>query len=166
MKKTWLFAAALAIGIISCLVLSVNRLHATAKMPAFALPEVTQGRPIDSKDLQGKVLLVVFFATWCPPCMEEVPGLVELQAELSRDGFSVVAFSVDSEGPRVVSSLIKRVGINYPVMMADEKTVIGFGGIRGIPTSFLVNQKGDIVKKYDMSVPYSVFAKDIKSLMN
>ncbi len=144
---------------------SAGPLRATTKMPAFSLPEVTDGRTIDSRKLQGKVLLVTFFATWCPPCMEEVPGLVELQKELAKDGFSVIAFSVDEEGPGVVNKLVMKMGINYPVVMADSGTIRNFGGVYGIPVAFLVNQNGTIVKKYAGYVPHSVLANDIKSVM-
>jgi thiol-disulfide isomerase/thioredoxin len=166
MKKIRFPIMLIAILLLTAFVFAVTPLYAVTKMPTFSLPAVTDGRPIDSKDLQGKVLLVIFFATWCPPCMEEVPGLIDLQKELSRDGFSVVAFSIDEQGPRIVARMVKKLGVNYPVVMADENTVTGFGGIRGIPTSFLVNQKGDIVKRYNMYVPRTVFAKDIKSVMN
>ena len=144
---------------------SAGPLQATTKMPAFSLPEVTDGRTIDSRKLQGKVLLVTFFATWCPPCMEEVPGLVELQKELAKDGFSVIAFSVDEEGPGVVGKLVMKMGINYPVVMADSGTIRDFGGVYGIPVAFLINQNGTIVKKYSGYVPHSVLANDIKSVM-
>jgi len=166
MNKAHFPIALFAFCLFSAFFLSVKPLYAVTKMPAFSLPAVTDGRPIDSKDLKGKVLLVTFFATWCPPCQEEIPGLIDLQKELSRDGFSIVAFSIDEQGPRVVARMIRKLGVNYPVVMADEHTVVGFGGIRGIPTSFLINQKGDIVKRYNMYVPHSVFAKDIKSVMN
>ena len=140
-------------------------LHATSKIPAFSLPDVKDGRTIDSREFQGKVLLVTFFATWCPPCMEEVPGLVELQNELARDGFSVIAFSVDQEGPGIVGKLVMKMGINYPVVMADNGIIRDFGGVYGIPVAFLINQKGTIVKKYTGYVPHSVLANDIKSVM-
>jgi hypothetical protein len=64
-----------------------------------------------------------------------------------------------------VGKLVMKMGINYPVMMADSGTVMGFGGVYGIPVSFLVNQNGNIVKKYAGYVPHSILAKDIKSVM-
>jgi thiol-disulfide isomerase/thioredoxin len=166
MKKIHFSIVFVVVSLFFSFCMGVKPLYAVTKMPAFSLPAVTDGRPINSKELRGKVLLVVFFATWCPPCREEIPGLIDLQKELSRDGFSVVAFSMDGDGPRVVTQLVKKLGINYPVVMANEHTVEGFGGIMGIPTSFLVNQKGDIVKRYNSYVPHSVFANDIKSVMN
>jgi thiol-disulfide isomerase/thioredoxin len=155
----------LAILLVVSFFFSAKPLYAITKMPSFSGPEITDGRPIDSKDLQGKVLLVIFFATSCPPCMAEVPSLVDLQQELSRDGFSVIAFSLDEQGARSVAWRLEKLGVNYPVVMADSKTVFGFGGIRAIPASFLINQKGDIVKKYTGYVPHSVLSKDIKDVM-
>lgn len=166
MKKTYYLYVILTAFLLVSFVFTASPAFAIFKMPAFSSREVTDGRPINSKNLRGKVLLVVFFATWCPPCREEVPGLVDLQKELAPDGFSVIAFSVDEQGPSVVASFVKRLGINYPVMMADGATALGFGGIRGIPASFLVNQKGDIVKRYIGYVPHSVLVNDIKSVMN
>ncbi|MDR3630125.1 MAG: TlpA disulfide reductase family protein [Desulfocapsaceae bacterium] len=138
---------------------------ASTDMPAFSLPDVAGDKAVDSREYSGKVLLVVFFATWCPPCMEEVPSLINLQKEFVRDGFTVIGLSVDEEGPQVVKNLIKQQGINYPVAMADSRTIRGFGGVYGIPMSFLVNQKGVIVKKYSGLVPHTVLVSDIKAVM-
>jgi peroxiredoxin len=140
-------------------------LFATSKMPTFSLMEVTDGKTVDTDEFQGKALLVTFFATWCPPCMEEVPTLIKLQKEFAKDGFSVIGLSVDQEGPGVVVKLIRKQGINYPVAMADSRTIRDFGGVYGIPMSFLVNRSGNVVKKYTGDVPHSVLAKDIKSVM-
>ena len=68
---------------------------AATQMPTFELEEVMTGSPIPSSTFQGKSLLVTFWATWCPPCVQEIPSLIKLQNEYSADGFSVVAISVD-----------------------------------------------------------------------
>ena len=65
------------------------------QMASFKLPSLTDKAILDSKQLDGKVLLVTFFATWCPPCIQEVPSLIALQDSFKSKGFSVVAFSVD-----------------------------------------------------------------------
>jgi len=62
-------------------------------MPSFALESVRDGKRIDSDSFQGKALLITFFATWCPPCLQEIPALVKLQEEFGSNGFSVVALS-------------------------------------------------------------------------
>jgi thiol-disulfide isomerase/thioredoxin len=143
----------------------VGRAYAATDMPAFTLPEVTEGKIVDTSQYSGKVLLVVFFATWCPPCMEEVPELIDLQKEFGREGFSVLGLSVDEEGPQVVSKMVQRRGINYPVVMANGKIIRDFGGVYSIPVSFLVNKKGVIVKKYPGLIPHDIFVNDIKAVI-
>lgn len=145
---------------------SVETVPAASKMPAFVLPNVVSGADVDSNTFAGKTLLVTFFATWCPPCMQEVPTLIELQQQYGDKGFSVVGLSVDQGGAGVVKRLVEKRSINYPVLLADAATARNFGGVVGIPTSFLVNSKGNVVKKYPGYVPHAVLENDIQKIMN
>lgn len=138
---------------------------AAKKMPSFQLEDVVTGDPIASSSFAGKSLLVTFWATWCPPCIQEIPNLIRLQNEYSENGFSVVAISVDQE-KGVVQKMVNRKEINYPVMMADKSVTRDFGGVYGIPTSFLVSKKGTVVKKYSGFVPHSVLEKDLRLIIN
>ena len=139
--------------------------QAARKMPVFSLEHAVTGEKISSETFRGKSLLVVFFATWCPPCIQEIPNLIDLQRQYGENGFSVVAISVDSEGKKMVRRLVKKEKINYPVLMADREVTKGFGGVLGIPTSFLVNKKGTVVKKYPGYVAHSVLSKDISQVI-
>jgi len=139
--------------------------YAASKMPAFDLEDVMTGESITSKMFKGKSLLVIFFATWCPPCIQEIPDLIKLQNQYSTNGFSVVAFSVDQE-KKVVQKLVERKEINYPVMMADDAVTRDFGGVYGIPTSFLISKSGTVLKKYSGYVPRSVLVKDLEQIIN
>jgi len=147
------------------LLLSVHPLQAATRMPSFSLPDVVTGKDIDSKIFEGKTLLITFFATWCSPCMQEIPDLIKLQDELSGKGFSVIGISVDQGGDKLVKKLVEKRSINYPVMMADGPIVRKFGGIRGIPISFLINKKGNVVKTYPGYVPHILLENDIKRIM-
>lgn len=138
---------------------------AAIKMPSFVLPDVVTGENVDSKSFAGKTLLITFFATWCPPCMQEVPDLIDLQKKYSSKAFSVVALSVDEGGAKVVKKLVEKRSINYPVLMADRSIARDFGGVVGIPTSFLVNSQGNVVKKYPGYVPHVLLENDIKKIM-
>ncbi len=140
--------------------------EASTKMPDFSLKSVRDGRVVDSTVFSGKALYITFFATWCPPCVKEVPVLVELQDQLSNSGFSVVGLSVDEAGLSVVADFVEKNAINYPVLMAEFKTTMDFGGVFGIPVSFLVNKKGNVVKRYTGYVQRKVLEKDIHSLLN
>jgi len=146
--------------------LSVSSVSAASKMPAFSLPDVVTGDTVDSTEFEGKTLLVTFFATWCPPCMQEIPNLIQLQNDLGDKGFSVLGLSVDQGGAAIVKKLVEKRSINYPVLLADGGTARDFGGVVGIPTSFLVNSKGQVVKKYPGFVPHVVLENDIKRIMN
>lgn len=135
------------------------------EMPAFSLSSAVDGKTFQSDDFKGQVLLVTFFATWCPPCRQEIPTLIKLQDKYSSKEFSVIGLSVDEKGPKVVVKLIDKTKINYPVLMADGKVAREFGGIAGIPTSFLVDREGKIFKRYPGYVPQSLLEKDIKSIL-
>ncbi len=148
----------------SALVWSTTALSAT-KMPVFVLPNALDDKKVSSETFEGKTLFVTFFATWCPPCIEEVPTLVDLHKKYGRDGFSVVGLSVDQGGSKAIKRLVKKKSINYPVLMADAKTMQDFGGVYGIPVSFLVNKKGNVVKKYTGYIAKSVLEKDLKKVL-
>lgn len=139
---------------------------AATKMPSFALESVRDGKIVESNSFDGKVLLLTFFATWCPPCAEEVPILVKLQNELADAGFSVVGLSVDQQSSAIVAKFVEKRAINYPVLLAESQTTRDFGGVYGIPVAFLVNKSGNVVKKYTGYVQHDILEKDIRSLLN
>ena len=134
------------------------------KMPSFSLEDVVTGKKVTSASFADKSLLVTFFATWCPPCIQEIPNLIDLQEEYRGQGFTVVGISVDQE-KRVVRDLVTDKDINYPVVMADKAVTRNFGGVYGIPTSFLVNSNGTVVKKYTGYVPHSTLVRDIEQII-
>lgn len=154
----------ICVGVLMVFVVSAN---AATTMPTFNLPDARSGKNITNEKFQGKALLVIFFATWCAPCLQEVPNLIKLQKEFGKDKFSVLALSVDQGGRSVVQKLIKKYSINYPVLMANSETGKAFGGVRSIPVSFLINKEGNLVKKYRLGfIPHKEFQADIKSVLN
>ncbi len=157
-------AQVLLAGIILLMFASTGYGGVNEKMPEFELPSALGGKAVNSKDFSGKVLLITFFATWCPPCRQEVPTLIQLQTAYESKGFSVIGLSVD-KGKKVVAKMIKKEKINYPILMAKSKTARDFGGVVGIPISFLVNKQGIIVKRYTGYVQKSLLEKDIKNIL-
>ena len=135
------------------------------QMAPFKLPSLTDKAILDSKQLDGKVLLVTFFATWCPPCIQEIPSLMALQDSFKSKEFSVIAFSVDEGDLAPLYNLIDKFGINYPVLLAEPDIARSFGGVSGIPASFLVNGQGEIVKKFLGYVSHDLLEEDIKSML-
>lgn len=161
----YFFGSAVAVALFFCFSFTSNA-SASARMPQFVLKSAVDGQKVESSSFAGKVLLVSFFATWCPPCIEEIPTFNDLQKRYDEKDFSIIALSVDQGGPEVVERLIRKKKIKYPVLMADNAVMQNFGGVYGVPVSFLVNKEGNVVKKYPGYVPKSILTKDIESIMN
>ncbi|RMG79300.1 MAG: TlpA family protein disulfide reductase, partial [Bacteroidetes bacterium] len=98
------------------------------------------------RNYKGKVVLINFWATWCPPCRNEIPDLIKFRNE-NRKKFEIIGIALDREGPEIVKKFAREIGINYPVIMGTPEIVSSYGGIQAIPTSFLVDKEGDLVKK-------------------
>ncbi len=134
-------------------------------MPDFSLPAASDGGVVTSEAFQGKTLLITFFATWCSSCLQEIPTLKALHEKFQKQGFAVVALSVDEGGAGLVAQLAEKNGVNYQVLMADRMTTQRFGGVMALPTSFLVNRNGHVVKKYPGYTPHGVLERDIESVL-
>jgi thiol-disulfide isomerase/thioredoxin len=132
--------------------------------PAWSLPDVN-GKTVRSSDFKGKVVLLDFWATWCPPCRDEIPGFIELQEQYGDQGLVVVGVSLDEGGAAVVKRFMQRFKMNYPVVMGDEKVANDFGGIRGIPTTFVLDREGRIVSRHVGFAEKEVFEREIKGLL-
>jgi thiol-disulfide isomerase/thioredoxin len=137
---------------------------ATARSPAWELRDV-DGKAVISADFAGKVVILDFWATWCGPCRMEIPGFIELQKQYADKGLVVVGVSLDQDGASVVKSFMDKMGINYPVVLGDETVVNAFGGVEGIPTTFIIDRKGEIVGKHVGYAPKTEFEADIKPLL-
>ncbi len=138
---------------------------APATMPAFTLPSATEDTAIDSSALAGKVLLINFWATWCGPCREEIPSLIKLMADHQQQGFEIIGISMDLGSRQTVAKFAQKLSINYPLAMGTPKVARSFGGIIGIPQSFLVDRQGNIVKSYAGMIDHDVLEKDISTLV-
>ena len=139
--------------------------QAASKMPAFTLPSVKDGAMIKSSAYKGQALLINFFATWCPPCRKEIPDFIKLQKEYGVKGFTVIGISTDQEGASIVDKFAQKMEINYPVLLGDSAIIPAFGGILGIPTSFLINKEGNVVKRYDGYVNHQTLVNDLNAIL-
>lgn len=151
--------------VLLCLWIFPASVQGAVNLPPFALPAAVDGSMVTSEHYQGKAMLITFFATWCPPCLQEIPALKEVHAKFAPQGFAVVALSVDEGGSEVVARLVRQASINYPVLMADKTTTRNFGDVVAIPTSFLVNKNGHVVKKYPGFVSRGLLERDIESVL-
>lgn len=102
----------------------------------------------------GRVSLVVFWATWCVPCIEEIPHLKDFENTYAEQGFRVVSINIDDPSGRVAPTLMRQFEINYPVLVEEDgRAEKAFGGIRALPTSFLVGRDGTIKRKLEGLYP-------------
>ena len=114
--------------------------------PAFTLKDL-DGRAITPASMRGKVVIVNFWATWCPPCRAEIPDLIALQ-EKYKDTLQVIGISEDEDGVDGVKRFVAEHKINYPVAMTTPEIEKLFPGISALPTSFIVDRESRVVQKH------------------
>ncbi len=118
------------------------RAETSPTAPAWALKD-TNGQTVQLTDFRGKVVLLNFWATWCPPCRQEIPGFVELQEKYGTQGFVVVGVAMD-EDPQAVVPMARKLGINYPLVYGNALVAASYGGVSTIPSTFLIGKDGKI----------------------
>ncbi|HPO56692.1 MAG: TlpA disulfide reductase family protein [Ignavibacteriaceae bacterium] len=136
--------------------------NSASKAPDFALKSV-DGKTVKLSDFKGKIVIVDFWATWCPPCRKGIPDLIQIQKEYPKD-VVVIGISLDRDTKSEVPAFVKNYGINYPVVYGDGKVDKNFGGIEAIPTAFVIDRNGNIVDKHVGLVPKSTYVNLIKKL--
>jgi len=141
-------------------------------------PDVTftdlQGNSISLESLKGKVVLVNFWATWCDPCMDEMPSLIQFQQRYASQGFTLLGVAMDDEGASVVAPFVhqkqfdvdgRSMSINYPIVLGNDDIAQKFGGLFGYPVSVLISRDGKIRKKYLGAIDDDEVRKEIESLL-
>lgn len=122
------------------------------------------GRPVNKDNWAGKVVLVNFWATWCPPCRMEIPELLELQKEFG-DRLQIVGISEDDDPPESVEKFAQQKRMTYPIVMATKELVHSYGGVPALPTTFVVNTEGRVVTKHSGLYPRDYYEQEIRSLL-
>ncbi len=134
--------------------------------PAVELSDM-EGNPVPLSSYSGKVLLVNFWATWCSPCLTEMPWFIEFQETYGPDGFQVVAISLDQEGPEIVIPYMEKYNMaSLDVLMGSDSTPDEFGGLLGLPTTFMVDRQGNFYSKHQGLVSKEDVEDEIQFLLN
>jgi peroxiredoxin len=138
-----LLAGFLAVRIWPQVAAAIGATSGGTRAPAVHLTTLA-GEPITLEELQGRVVLLNFWATWCPPCRYEMPGFQAVYDAKRERGFVVLGVALDAAGRAGVASFLHEHGITYPVAMATGQIVNDFGGVNLLPTSFLIDRQGRI----------------------
>jgi thiol-disulfide isomerase/thioredoxin len=135
------------------------------KAPDFALQSV-DGKTIKLSDYKGEIVIIDFWATWCEPCRMGIPDLVEIQNDY-QGRVAVIGISLDMEGQtkQDVPDFVKAFKINYPILYCNEKVINDYGGVQSIPSTFIVDQKGNVIANFIGLTSKSDFVDRINELL-
>ena len=131
--------------------------------PDFTLTDLN-GQPLSLASYRGKVVLLDFWATWCTPCRAEIPHFIEFQNNYRDQGLQVVGISMDDD-LKPVRPFYQEFKMNYPVALGTEKLAQSYGGILGLPVTFLIDRDGHIAAKYVGAVSIANIEQGVKSLL-
>ena len=132
--------------------------------PDVELPDLS-GAKLRLRDLKDKVLLVNFWATWCAPCEIEIPWFNDFDKKYREQGLEIVGISLDEEGPEVVKRFVDKKKMTYKVVMGDEKAAEAFGGVIGLPTTFLVDRNGKFYSMHRGLVGKDIVEEELLELL-
>jgi thiol-disulfide isomerase/thioredoxin len=142
--------------------LTIRFFRDPSPVPAVVMHDI-EGKSLSPDDLRGKVVLVNFWATWCPPCRAEIPDLVALQARYG-DRLQIIGVSQDEGSVEVVKRFAAEQHMNYPIVMMTPELEKAFPGIAALPTSFLVDRGGRIVQRHVGMLNAMVTEQETRSL--
>lgn len=141
-------------------------------------PDVTfkdlEGKNVPLSEFKGKVVVVNFWATWCDPCREEIPWMIEFQQKYAGQGFTMLGVAMDDEGKSVVEPYVQKtqfdvdgrsMTMNYPIVLGNDDLSSKFGGLIGLPTTIVITRDGKIHKRFIGILSHDELEKEIKALL-
>lgn len=134
--------------------------------PLFKLKDI-QGKTRDVKEWDGQVLMINFWATWCPPCRKEMPAFIELQEKYMDKGFKIIGIALDDK--QAVIDFTDPMGMNYPMLLAEEEGIVltkTYGNLLGVlPFTVIVDRKGNIIHRQRTGLTFEQVEAMIKPLL-
>ena len=132
--------------------------------PAFQLKDL-DGKELKLEAYRGKVVLLNFWATWCGPCREEIPSLIELQKRY-KDKLQVIGLAVDEDDESYVRKFVGTEGITYPIAISTTDVRIAYGGVSALPTVFVINTDGRLVQKHVGLFDPVLYETEVRALLD
>lgn len=169
-------AAAVALAVYAGLQRFARRHDATAAPSSAsaassglpALPELSltdiNGAALRTADYKGKVVLVNFWAAWCVPCADEIPQFIALEKKYQGEGLQVIGFSVEDDA-RELRDFCHQHQVNYPVVPGDLRVADAFGGVLGLPTTFIISRDGRIHGKHEGATNFPALEQEVVALL-
>jgi peroxiredoxin len=114
--------------------------------PDFTFPGL-DGKKVSLSDYKGKVVLVNIWATWCKPCVDEMPSMEKLYHKFKGKNFEILAVSIDEPGLKAVAPFMKKYNLTFPALIDSEGAIKAVYGITGVPESFIIDKQGILIKK-------------------
>jgi cytochrome c biogenesis protein CcmG/thiol:disulfide interchange protein DsbE len=136
--------------------------HRTA--PPFSLQD-TNGNTYSSSQFTGKPTVINFFATWCPPCRNEIPGFVEVYNRRRAEGLELIGISLDTDTRENLPGFLMNNKIGYRILFGDLATARAYGGVSSIPTTFFVGKDGEIKNVHVGYMDRDAFDKEVRKLL-
>jgi cytochrome c biogenesis protein CcmG/thiol:disulfide interchange protein DsbE len=132
--------------------------------PEFTLKDVLQGNDISLSQFRGKVVMINFFTFFCGPCREEMPDLNKLNNELKGQGFQTLGIALSSD-PTQIRFLVKQLGLDYPVLIGNDKVGEAYGNVAVVPTTYIIDKQGNVVHRIEGTRKKTEFESLIKPLL-
>jgi cytochrome c biogenesis protein CcmG/thiol:disulfide interchange protein DsbE len=132
--------------------------------PDFTLPDVLQGKNYSLSQIKGKVVMINFFTFFCMPCREEMPDLNKLYNEYKGRGYQTLGIALSSD-PTQIRFLVKQIGLDYPVLIGNDKVGKDYGNVEIVPTTFIIDRQGNIAHKILGTRKKAELAKMIEALL-
>jgi thiol-disulfide isomerase/thioredoxin len=134
------------------------------KAPVLALKDL-RGRALRLSDYKGKVVLLNFWATWCPPCRAEMPDLIKMQREYRRKGLRVIGVTYPPEEIVEVKQFVRKLGVNYPIALGTKEIKTLFDESETLPVTIVIDRQGNIHERIEGILLAEEFEQKIKPLL-
>lgn len=142
---------------------SITSRQSPPPAPQLILTDLS-GHDLNTATLRGQVVVVNFWAAWCTPCAAEVPRFIALQDKYRKQGLQIIGVSIDDSDSEL-RDFCRRYAMNYPVIAGSQTIAQAYGGILGLPTTFIIDRDGHVAKKLTGSTDFGELEKDVVGML-